>query len=249
MLKQIFILILLVSLWHPPVFADGETHATHFVALDGNDSKDCLDPDLPCNSIKYAIDQAAKSSHVHIATGTYEVAAEDVVHFLGDKVPLMGGYTTADGFAKRDDINNPVTLLGIPFEFRAQVEALGFKVVSDSAGLSSQRVQEVEKFTAAYQHAATVQKTQVTCQNGAADGYECANIDLVAQLPLPSFSSTPSSASDIWGHVDMNNGNEYALMGLNNGIAVVDVSDPANPVEVGTISGRSSTWRDVKVYQ
>lgn len=231
------------------VLADSETHATHFVALNGSDSGDCLNTQTPCNSIKYAIDQAAKASHVHVATGEYEVAAENVVHFLGDKVPLMPGFTTEDGFAKRDDINNPVTLVGIPAEFREQVEALGFKVVSDTKGLSSERISEIEKFTETYQRVSQTQKTSIDCVDGLAGDFPCNNVSLLSQLPLPSFSSAPSSASDIWGHVDLNNNKEYALIGLRNGTAIVDVSDPESPLEVATIGGRVSTWRDIKVYQ
>lgn len=54
--------------------------------------------------------------------------------------------------------------------------------------------------------------------------------------------------SDIWGYVD-EEGNEYALIGLNDNFSVVDVTDPANPEEVfRTIGGMSSAWRDVKTY-
>jgi choice-of-anchor B domain-containing protein len=38
-------------------------------------------------------------------------------------------------------------------------------------------------------------------------------------------------------------------VGLGNGTAVVDLSDPENPREVVTIPGRDSSWREVKVYQ
>ncbi len=40
-----------------------------------------------------------------------------------------------------------------------------------------------------------------------------------------------SEANDIWGYVD-GNGNEYAIVGLNDGTSIVDVTDPANPFEV-----------------
>ena len=82
---------------------------------------------------------------MHIATGTYEVNAEDVVHFLGDKVPIMGGYTRADDYALRSDIDNPVTLVGVPLEFREQLNAKGFKVIADSKALSGARISEIEK--------------------------------------------------------------------------------------------------------
>ncbi len=53
--------------------------------------------------------------------------------------------------------------------------------------------------------------------------------------------------NDIWGYVD-ELGNEYALVGTTEGTSIVDVTDPANPVEVFWLQGMSSTWRDLKVW-
>ena len=54
--------------------------------------------------------------------------------------------------------------------------------------------------------------------------------------------------NDIWGYVD-SAGIEYALVGLNSGVSVVDVStDPANPTEVFFAPGANSTWRDLKTW-
>ncbi len=56
-----------------------------------------------------------------------------------------------------------------------------------------------------------------------------------------------TEGSDIWGWAD-GNGNEYALVGLNNGFSVVNVTTPTNPVEEFFISDINSTWRDVKTF-
>ncbi|NNE09375.1 MAG: choice-of-anchor B family protein [Gemmatimonadetes bacterium] len=53
--------------------------------------------------------------------------------------------------------------------------------------------------------------------------------------------------SDIWGYVD-SAGNEYAIMGHENGTIFYDLADPANPQQVGYIAGPNSDWRDVKTY-
>jgi choice-of-anchor B domain-containing protein len=53
--------------------------------------------------------------------------------------------------------------------------------------------------------------------------------------------------SDIWGYVAPD-GSEYALVGANNGVSIVDVSDPADATEVAFIPGQSSRWRDIKTY-
>lgn len=56
-----------------------------------------------------------------------------------------------------------------------------------------------------------------------------------------------TDVSDIWGYAD-GAGNEYALVGLFNGTSIVDVSNPASPVELFFFSGPNSIWRDIKVW-
>ncbi|MBL4735179.1 MAG: choice-of-anchor B family protein [Flavobacteriales bacterium] len=56
-----------------------------------------------------------------------------------------------------------------------------------------------------------------------------------------------SDLSDIWGHVD-SLGNEYAIVGVQNGVSVVDVTNPATLTEVYFVSGPNSIWRDIKVW-
>ena len=60
-----------------------------------------------------------------------------------------------------------------------------------------------------------------------------------------------SAGNDSWGWTDPQNGDEYALMGLNNGTAFIDISDPANAIYLGKLPSHtsSSSWRDIKVYQ
>ena len=65
----------------------------------------------------------------------------------------------------------------------------------------------------------------------------------------PTFRSNPSTANDVWGFVDLNTEREYALLGLSNGLAVIDVTDPENPFQVGQVPGMDSLWRDVKMVQ
>ncbi len=248
--SHLYTLIALISLFSfNSVFADGENQKNRYVASSGIDTGDCIERSNPCASIKYAIDKAAKADSVLIAGGEYPVAAEDVVHFLGDKIPLKSGFSTRDLFNTQKSSLRPVTLIGIPAEFREQLAAKGFNIISDTKSLSKNRLAEVEKFTADFLYSSTKAKTAIDCVDGLASIFPCNNISLLSQTPLSSMSSNPSSGSDIWGHVDLNNNREYALMGLRNGTIVIDVTDPENPVEVGTVSGFSSTWRDIKVYQ
>ncbi len=68
---------------------------------------------------------------------------------------------------------------------------------------------------------------------------------LLKQIPLSTFNS--GSGNDCWGYVSPS-GREYAIMGLNNKVAFVEITNPLMPVVVDTISHTSSTWGDIKVY-
>jgi choice-of-anchor B domain-containing protein len=68
------------------------------------------------------------------------------------------------------------------------------------------------------------------------------NLNLVANLQYGV------SGNDIWGWVAPD-GTEYALMGLRNGISIVSLADPTNPVEVAFVPGENSTWRDIKTWE
>ena len=74
------------------------------------------------------------------------------------------------------------------------------------------------------------------------------NMHLLSWITLPEFPGTHSNANDCWGYVSPS-GQEYALIGLSRGTAFVNVTVPADPVIVKMISGPSSLWRDIKVYQ
>ena len=93
---------------------------------------------------------------------------------------------------------------------------------------------------------------QTLCTSGMAGIYPCNGVDLMVHLPLSSFtspgSSAPSAANDIWGWTDAQTGNEYALVGLTNGTAFVDVTTPSSPVYLGKLptASSSSSWRDIK---
>ena len=60
-----------------------------------------------------------------------------------------------------------------------------------------------------------------------------------------------TAGNDVWGWADPLTGNEYALMGMTNGTAFVDVTDPEGPVFLGILPTAtvSAAWRDIKVYQ
>ena len=53
--------------------------------------------------------------------------------------------------------------------------------------------------------------------------------------------------SNIWGYVDTT-GKEYALVGANNGLSIVNVSNPAQPFKRFFIPGPTSSWREVRTW-
>lgn len=87
------------------------------------------------------------------------------------------------------------------------------------------------------------------CENGFAGIYPCDGYDLMAHIPLSTFAA--SSGNDSWGWTDTVTGREYALLGLNNGTAFIDISDTQNPIYLGKLptTDINSSWRDIKVYK
>jgi len=71
------------------------------------------------------------------------------------------------------------------------------------------------------------------------------NIDSTGRIDYAQLHST--SLNDVWGYVD-ELGNEYGLVGSQDGTGVVDVSTPSNPIEVFWEPGMNSVWRDLKTF-
>ncbi|MBT8381549.1 MAG: hypothetical protein KJO59_04250, partial [Ignavibacteria bacterium] len=71
------------------------------------------------------------------------------------------------------------------------------------------------------------------------------NVDLLGSLnPYPNLDYT-----DIWGYSAA--GREYAFMGVTGGTSIIDVTNPASPVEVDFIAGPLAPpyeWRDIKTH-
>ncbi|MDC6366395.1 MULTISPECIES: choice-of-anchor B family protein [Flavobacteriaceae] len=93
-----------------------------------------------------------------------------------------------------------------------------------------------------------VARSFTPCDGGMASIYPCQGYDLLFQMDLTAFDG--DEGNDIWGWTDTATGNEYALVGLDNGTAFVDVTDTDNPVYLGKLMTATvaSTWRDIKVY-
>ena len=71
------------------------------------------------------------------------------------------------------------------------------------------------------------------------------NMNLLGSFDYDANHNT--KCNDIWGWED-GSGNEYALVGLENGFSCVDVTNPSSPVEEFFISDINSIWRDIKTW-
>jgi len=89
----------------------------------------------------------------------------------------------------------------------------------------------------------------VRCENGMAGIYPCNGYDLLGSISLSEFGAT--AGNDVWGWTDPTTNKEYALMGLDNATAFIDITDTENLVYLGKLPSAtsSSSWRDIKVYQ
>jgi len=229
------------------VFGHSEHDKARFVAETGRDQGYCENALRPCKTIAYAVQQANKGDKVLVASGQYAIGSpEELFYLKSEIVPILAGFNRFDHFQTQSPGVNPTFLSGVPVEMAAELRKQGFTVVADGKSIAKNKV-FAEKM-AAFEALGKAQ-ADVNCVGGMAGAFPCENIDLVSHVPLSGFSSNPSSGSDIWGHIDLNTGREYAIMGLRNGAAIVDLQDPSNPVEVGTIGGSFATWRDIKVYQ
>ena len=78
--------------------------------------------------------------------------------------------------------------------------------------------------------------------------YSCLNYDLMGHITLEEMDA--EAGNDCWGWTDSSTGREYAIMGVNNGTAFIDITDSTSPIYLGKLPTATviSSWRDMKVY-
>ncbi|NNF19412.1 MAG: choice-of-anchor B family protein [Flavobacteriaceae bacterium] len=86
------------------------------------------------------------------------------------------------------------------------------------------------------------------CEDGFAGTYPCKGYDLIGRVTLQDMGAT--AGNDIWGWTDPVTAREYALVGIDNGTAFVDITDEEQLVYLGKLptATQASTWRDLKVH-
>lgn len=72
------------------------------------------------------------------------------------------------------------------------------------------------------------------------------NATQLGYIDLPDTHTT--ICNDVWGYTD-EDGNEYAIVGTEDGISIVDVTNPATAQEIFWLAGMNSIWRDIKVFE
>ena len=84
--------------------------------------------------------------------------------------------------------------------------------------------------------------------NAVQTAFTSSGVSLMSWVPLSAFAGSQTSGADCWGYVSPS-GREYAIMGMSNGVAFVEVSDPGQPVVLQTFAAVGSQWRDIKIYE
>ena len=239
-------IVLLGIVFAGPVFGHGDDDI-HFLSASGTDAGACNNISFPCRTFAYAAGQAGKGGTVRVSEGSYSVDTLEDLFFLTDaSATLNGGYSI--DFHHRNTTQHPTLVIGVPASLRESLEARGFQVIVDEKWTGTGQGADPELLDGLLSVVRS-NSGPATCSGGLASGFECQNVNLLSQLALSGMSSNPSGANDVWGFVDLNTEREYALVGLRNGMVVVDVTDPTRPREVGTIAGTATGWRDIKVLQ
>jgi choice-of-anchor B domain-containing protein len=91
----------------------------------------------------------------------------------------------------------------------------------------------------------------IRCEDGQAGIFPCHKIDLASFVPLTELESIWTN--DVWGWTDQQTGHEYALVKKFEGTAFVDITDPYDPLYLGTLPTEvpgdfGNIWGDLKVY-
>ncbi|HVS16711.1 MAG TPA: choice-of-anchor B family protein [Thermoanaerobaculia bacterium] len=125
-------------------------------------------------------------------------------------------------------------------------------VVAAAAGVRAPAAHHLEETGPTNESAEELGHTH--CDGGRAGPYPCREVDLMSFVPLARLGLGAEPAprgNDVWGWSDRATGREWALMGLTDGVAFVDVTAADAPRVVGLLPTQtvSSTWRDTKVYR
>ncbi|MEX2258410.1 MAG: choice-of-anchor B family protein [Woeseia sp.] len=242
----LLLFLVLASLAGSPARAHGDDPVL-YVAADGDDNGACNTPEAPCRNIGFALRRAGKGTEIRVAGGYYDIdSTETLFHIVAGVVPVLGGHDRSDGFESQS--GELTTLAGVPTQYRAVLIQRGFHIIADQKGSGRERAAQTDKLLQTHRQLKSGAAAG-PCNGGLAGILPCDNVDLLAHVAFNDFRTRPSVGNDIWGYTDLNTDREYVVAGFNTGTAVLDITDPENPREVGFLHGQSSVWRDMKVMQ
>jgi choice-of-anchor B domain-containing protein len=162
---------------------------------------------------------------------------------------VNAGFNKNTGFADRS-ASSRTLLIGVPPTLRERFEENGFTVIADTKGFETAAgdAKRIKAF-ADQLHASEKSHAAAACTGGSSAGFPCQNISLAAHLSLQDLQPASPGGADLWGYTDLNTGREYVVMGLQSGVAVVDVTDPQAPQQIAYTTGTTTNWREVTIYQ
>ena len=112
--------------------AHDDTVGARFVQTDGANATDCLDHDVPCQSIQFALSKAQAGNTVKAAAGIYDMTGVDPNTFLFGSIKAAGGYSPDDHFHDQDADANRTILVGVDPRYRAADDEAGLHVGAGS---------------------------------------------------------------------------------------------------------------------
>jgi len=246
-IPSLLVAALLCCCIFPAAADDGKPR---YVSGSGHDQGDCTNRFRPCRTLSYAIAQAGKGDSIQVAEGTYTIRqSAQLFDLLSTNGRVKAGFSKYSGYSERN-AREQTLLIGVPPEFRERFESAGFTVIADTKSLdvSAEEARRMAKLArqvrqAEQSHAAA------ECVGNMSANFPCQSVSLLSHLSFGDLAPASTRGNDVWGFTDLNTGREYAFMGMENGVAVVDITNPQAPEQVGAGSGSSTTWRDIKVYQ
>ncbi len=133
-----------------------------------------------------------------------------------------------------------ITILSRKFLILVIISFLSFSCSNDDAMTGLNEIEE---------NSGLPESAPVTpCENGMAGDFPCSDYDLASHISISQFSAT--SGNDSWGWTDPDTGKEYAIMGLDNGTAFIDISTPTEPLYLGKLPTQfpGALHSDIKTY-
>lgn len=202
----------------------------------------------------FGINILASGNDLWITAPRNDNARGSLFHYVnsGDtwtEVALPGGDTISPGdqFSSAIAVSDNLALVGAAGDDYGLGSTYVYERNGDDWVQSSFLYQDVVKVDA-------ITGGQVDCSEGYASAFDCSEMDLVSLVPLEDIEADRGvRLNDVWGWTDPETGKEYGLVAHMEGVAFMDVTNPTNPVYLGTLDKtegtRGNTWRDVKTFK